>query len=579
MSRAGDLLDTEQAPPTAGGPADQITASTEAGSERGRTPSRVNQAVLFATALLVYGLLPTRNHNYADDSLSWAYQLTQSGDLINSHHLYLNPMRWFFQLLAGSGLAVDPVALLAFYSALWGALGLAVLYRLLFRAGLGTTALWATLLCAVSAGYWSYSIAGDVYIPAAASMTVGVYFVYSGLVTRSGKRTWWYAVGAILAFAVMLTHHQAHFVFVLGLVPAVLLMGKSTARRRLLFGVAVPTAVCTLAVAMYAVAYLSIPKDEQHGFIQFGAGYVESFEPRADQKQLGVGTLVNVAAGETRALVSTNVMFRSPEVAQAIQDRYPYRATYPFPYLFRDVPGPAAALVGVAAALGALLSAVLAVRGLWVGLRERGVVLLVAVPMLPQMLFFAWWEGISDEFSLWTLPLLAILVARGAAQMAHPMRWLRTTVTCVFASTLVGAVMLYWNPRNDIDLVNDGYVASLGPGELLVGFEDIQSDFRIKLEADRRGFDYLNFFNVADPQDLAQFDAALDTATAAGTKVHVSPRLTHPPKSAVAFKESVNPDFVVQRAGLLAKLNRMPDVDWRQPVVFSQRYFHGGGDV
>lgn len=488
-------------------------------------------------------------------------------------------MRWLYHLLTGVGVTVDPFSLLALYSAVWGALGLAILYRLLVRAGLAVPALWGTLLCAVSAGYWSYSIAGDVYIPAAALMTTGVYCVYCGLTARDARAARWYAVGATLAFAIMLTHHQAHVVFVLGMVPAVLLMRTATGHRRVLIGVAVPAAVCALAVAMYAVAYLAVPDEQQHGFIQFGAGYVESFEPRADQKQLGVGTLVNVAAGETRALVSTNVMFRSPELAQSIQDGYPQRATYPFPYLVRELPVPVAVLAGVAALVGVLLAALLALRGLWAGVKERGLVLLVVVPMLPQMLFFAWWEGISDEFSLWTLPLLAILAARGAAEMKHPLRWLRTTVTCVFVSTFVGSVLLYWDPGNDIDLVNDGYVASLGRNDVLVGFEDIQSDFRIMLEADRQGFEYLNFFNVTEPQDVRNFDTALDAAAGAGMTIRVSPRLTHPPKSALAFRQSVDPHFDGRRAALLAKLAKMPDVDWIPPAVFSERYFESPGDV
>lgn len=571
MSHTGNLLDVLSH--------DKLVQVRPADQALGRVPGLAAQAAVFCGPLLVYGLLPTQNHNYADDSLAWAYQLTQSGGLINSHHLYLNPMRWLYHLLAGAGLTVNPVSMLALYSAAWGAAGLAILYRLLVRAGLGRTALWGTLLCAVSAGYWSYSIAGDVYVPAAALMTIGVYCVYSGLTTLTTRSARWYAAGAVLAFAAMLAHHQAHVVFVLGMVPAVLLMRISTAKRRAVIGVGVPTAVCVLALTMYAVAYQSVSQEERHGFVQFGVGYVESFEPREDQKQLGAGTLVNIAAGETRALVSTNVMFRSPEVAQAVQDRYPQRATYPLPYLVRDVPAPVAVLAAVAAVLGVLLVVMLSVRGLWFGLKERGLVLLIAVAMVPQVLFFAWWEGVSDEFSLWTLPLLAILSAWGAARTKHPLQWLKAAVACVFLSTLVGSVLLYWNPRNDIDLVTDGYVNALGPGDLVVGFDDIQSDFRTMLDADRQGFEYLNFFNVRGPHDTARFEAALDSAAAAGLRIHVSPRLTHPPKSALVFKESVDPDFDSQRALILDKLEAMPSVEWVEPSAFSERYFEGSGGV
>ena len=77
-------------------------------SGRRVTPSVFSQAAIFVVALLVFALLPTQNFNYADDSLSWAYQLTQSGNLINSQHLYFNAMRWLYQLLHDAGLTIRP---------------------------------------------------------------------------------------------------------------------------------------------------------------------------------------------------------------------------------------------------------------------------------------------------------------------------------------------------------------------------------------------------------------------------------------------------------------------------------------
>ena len=119
---------------------------------------RLTRDILPALIFLVFALLPTQNFNYADDSLSWAYQLTQSGNLINSQHLYFNAMRWLYHLLHDAGLTISPARLLALYSAVWGAIGLAFLYRLLVRTGSGNLALWGTLFCAFTADYWSYSI-------------------------------------------------------------------------------------------------------------------------------------------------------------------------------------------------------------------------------------------------------------------------------------------------------------------------------------------------------------------------------------------------------------------------------------
>jgi hypothetical protein len=542
-------------------------------SGRRVTPSVFSQAAIFVVALLVFALLPTQNFNYADDSLSWAYQLTQSGNLINSQHLYFNAMRWLYQLLHDAGLTISPARLLALYSAVWGAIGLAILYRLLVRTGFGNLALWGTLFCAFTADYWSYSIVGDVYMPQIGLMIMGLYFVYFGLTSENARNAWRYAIGATIAFLLMLAHHQAFILFVLGLLPAAFLMQKAVVRKwRVLFGVGVPAAVSALAFLLWTVVYFSMPV-EKNGLIRFGMGYVASFQDRPDQKHLGLGTMVNLASGETRALVTPNVIFRSAEVAQAIQHRYPCRGVYPYPYLVRDIPIPVAGLIGICALLATLLALYLFARGLWAGLKERDLVLLVFIPMIPQVVFFAWWEAISDEFAIWTLPLLAIIVARGAAEMTHPLRWMRTTVACLLLSTLLGSILLYWNPRNDIDWMNDQYVKSFGKDDFLIGFEEIQSGHRIALEMESQGFQFFNVGNFRAADADVEAEAALDSAVKKGLRIHVSPKFTYPPKSALAFIATFNPKFTSQRAAVLAKLRAMPDVDWVKPAVFEEQYF------
>jgi hypothetical protein len=542
-------------------------------SGRRVTPSVFSQAAIFVVALLVFALLPTQNFNYADDSLSWAYQLTQSGNLINSQHLYFNAMRWLYQLLHDAGLTISPARLLALYSAVWGAIGLAILYRLLVRTGFGNLALWGTLFCAFTADYWSYSIVGDVYVPQIGLMIMGLYFVYFGLTSENARNAWRYAIGATIAFLLMLAHHQAFILFVLGLLPAAFLMQKAVVRKwRVLFGVGVPAAVSALAFLLWTVVYFSMPV-EKNGLIRFGMGYVASFQDRPDQKHLGLGTMVNLASGETRALVTPNIIFRSAEVAQAIQHRYPCRGVYPYPYLVRDIPIPVAGFIGICALLATLLALYLFARGLWAGLKERGLVLLIFIPMIPQVVFFAWWEAISDEFAIWTLPLLAIIVARGAAEMTHPLRWMRTTVACLLLSTLLGSILLYWNPRNDIDWMNDQYVKSFGKNDFLIGFEEIQSGHRIALETESRGFQFFNVGNFRAADADVEAEAALDSAVKKGLRIHVSPKFTYPPKSALAFIATFNPKFASQRAAVLAKLRAMPDVDWVKPAVFEEQYF------
>lgn len=532
---------------------------------------------VFAAAFLLYSLLPTRNFNYADDSLRWAYQLTQSGNLISSHHLSLNGMRWLYRTFHGVGMQISPVTLLAIYSAFWGAAGLAFLYLLLRRIGFEPLAMWGALICGFSAGYWSYAIVGDVYAPSIGLLVVGLYFFYSALDSHDTTSATLNGIGATAAFVLMLMHHQALFVFVLGLVPAAAFVRKASVPRRIGTGLGVTAAVSAISLSIYAVAYATLTKDQRNGFLRFCAGYVSSFDGRPDQRRFDFGSLINTAAGEARAVVSTNVIFKSSEVAEAVQGRYPARAVYPFPYLVHALPTWLAVIIGLIAS-GVLLAVLyLFFRGLRAGLRERDLILIIFVASIAQLAFFTWWEGISDEFSLWTLPIITLIAVRGAASTSRPRAWLSSVAICLFVTTLAGSVALYRNAENDVDLVNDAYATSLGPNDFLVGFEDIQSQHRISLEADELGFEYFDIRTRAphwSAADSERFSQALESAVRRGANIRVSPRFIYPPESQLAAVRFINPDFDSQRAFLLAKLRGMPRVDWLKPAVFLDGYFH-----
>jgi hypothetical protein len=537
---------------------------------------------IFAVAFLLYALLPTRNFNYADDSLRWAYELTQKrSGLINGHHLYLNPMRQFYQWLDDIGVHVSPVSLLAIYSAFWGALGLAFLHLLLQRAGFRGLALWACVACGLSAGYWSYSIVGDVYAPSIALLVIGLFFTYQAVCAPGERFPWRDTIAAVVAFALMLVHHQALFFFVIGLGVGLLILRFGSFRRRLQLAFMIPGLVGAVAVIVYGFAYqYAKASGLKIGFIRFCAGYVDAFDARPDQKRFGIGSLLQFAMGETRALVSTNVLFGEEHVALAVQSRYPTRAVYPYPYLVAGLPQWVAVAIGILAIMAVLVAMWLIARGVWAGMRERELVTLIVVAAVPQLLFFVWWEGISDEFCLWTLPLLIILAVRGAAATERSKQHLAVLSALIGISTLVGSTSLFWNAKNDIDYVNDGFATTLTSSDFLVGFEDIQSDSRIKLLAHRNGFDYVNIRLFAPrwtDADEAKLESAISGALAKGAKIHVSPRLTHPPKSAITFMRNLNKNFDQRRGAIIERLRRIPETEWPELKVFLDDYFYSDG--
>ena len=533
--------------------------------------------IILVGSFALFAIFPSRNYNYADDSLRWAYELTQHENLINSHHLFLNAIRWIFQMYLVVDPSVNPAALLSIYAALLGATGLAFLHLLMRNAGFGSMALLGTLFCAFSAGYWSYSIVGDVYAPSFALMIIAIFCMYMGLKSVANRRVYAFAVGAVIAFTLMLLHHQALFIFVPGMVPAAFFMRQVSRTARWVVGIGVPALVAVVTLGIYAGVYGSLPRRNK-GFLRFCAGYVDSFSGRPDQKQLGIGTIVNTLAGETRALISTNVLFRNSSVAEAIQHRYPSRAIYPFPYLVQGLPVWIALVLGVLAAVAVIALAFMVISGLRSGLKERDLILLIFVPVIPQILFFAWWEGISDEFLLWTIPIISIIAARGALDKVHGIRWASAVAGCLAISTFGGSIFLYLNPRNDVDFVNDQYVMSLSSGDLLIGFEDIQSRHRIMLEAQKKHFDYVDIRWMAErwsSGEDARLNAAVSSTLRRGARIYVSPRLTFPPISELAAVRFVNPAFDAEREAILAKLRTFPGVRWPKPAVFLKGYFLG----
>ena len=99
------------------------------------------------------------------------------------------------------------------------------------------------------------------------------------------------------------------------------------------------------------------------------------------------------------------------------------------------------------------------------------------------------------------------------------------------------------------------------------------SGHRIALETQSRGFQFFNVGNFRAADADVEAEAALDSAVKKGLRIHVSPKFTYPPKSALAFIATFNPKFASQRAAVLAKLRAMPDVDWVKPAVFEEQYF------
>jgi len=199
--------------------------------------------------------------------------------------------------------------------------------------------------------------------------------------------------------------------------------------------------------------------------------------------------------------------------------------------------------------------------------------------MIPQALFFIWWEGISDEFWIWSLPLVVMLTAKGASYGERwPVRLLIASTVGLFVSSLLGAALLFANPDNDIDAVNQRYLARVASADLLIGFNEIQSAARTHLAMEHQGFRYFNIFNRSfrwSNTDLAKLDHETAETLERGGKVFVDSYILHPPRSNLAFIRLSNKEFETQRLDIIAHLRKVDParIEWVQQAATVPGYF------
>jgi len=506
--------------------------------------SRLIGFIIFFSAIILYGLGPSRNYHYADDSMRWAFGIASAENyLINSHHLFLNVLR-----VIQSAVGVEPMHFLAFYSALLGALGLVWLYYLLCLTQCRRLALYGVLICAFSAGYWSYSIAGDVYVPAASLIIGGLYAVVKGITTDNFRSAWHYALLSIFLFILAIMHHQAFFFIVLGLFPAVLLMRRTSFRKILIFGIMTPLLVGLLTTCIYAVAYYTLPENDTLTFLDFTKGYVTDFLAYPDMKNIiGFKNIINGFAGGSRAFISYNFLFKSSQFAHYIQNKFPYRHVYTQVYLVKNTSFGVALISGICAGVVLVLGSILTCLGIFVAFRKRRTLFLVVLTVIPQAVFFLWWEPISDEFWIWLLPILALSITTGARLLKKKAKLvLSILISCLLIGTFSTSILVFLDASNDIDQVNKQYISMLTEKDLLIGFDEVVSNNRIKLDQQSQGFKYFNLFvkmSKGHRIDLQNLNKEIDLALNRGGKVFVDPYLINSPTSYFELIKINNPYF------------------------------------
>jgi hypothetical protein len=178
---------------------------------------------------------------------------------------------------------------------------------------------------------------------------------------------------------------------------------------------------------------------------------------------------------------------------------------------------------------------------------------------LAQALFFAWWEGVSDEFWIWSLPFLAAAATLGAQRFGKCSGvLLGAAAGLLLVSTSLGTIRHVRDEANDVDQVNKSYVAAVGPKDLVIGLDEIVQVNRMHLLRGRQGFAYVNLFGRAEKghaNDLDRLRDEVAAAVARGGLVYVDPYVVDPPPSYLALIQLNNSGFLAERERVLEIVN------------------------
>lgn len=266
-----------------------------------------------AIALLaLYSLTIPQNHTETEDAFDYAYRVRSgsTADLIFPHHLiYLPAARALYR----TGLFPDAFSMMVRMNVLLGVGAVLLTCRVARdRFGLGApAALVASAFLAFSYGFWRYSVAAEVYIPAIfvqALLCVAAFSVRD----NAGHAL----LCGILASLTIVTHGPLSAPLAVLAVPMYYVM------RRRFRTLGIYAAVATTVVFLAYYIGWRVDAAESAGlreFVAFIKGPPEDFRP------FSAATLVKASLGLGATLTASNLVFAAPPLAARLQSLMPHR--------------------------------------------------------------------------------------------------------------------------------------------------------------------------------------------------------------------------------------------------------------
>ena len=267
---------------------------------------------VFVACTLLYALTVPQNHTETEDAYWYAFDVRTKAptELLHPHHLLYLPVA---RLLYATGLFPDAFEMMLWIDVLLGAATVALAWKIMrTRLNLRAEAsLVGCALLALSYGFWRYSVAVEVYIPAMFAQAMLCLVVFRSTNTARSP-----ALAALAASVTLLVHAPLGAPLAIAAVPALFALEKRW--RDLLVYAAVSMAIL---VGAFAAAYQLHPHDASGStsFVEFVRG------PTSELRPFTVGALPKALVAFGNTFVSGNFLFAIRPVLAALERLMPYR--------------------------------------------------------------------------------------------------------------------------------------------------------------------------------------------------------------------------------------------------------------
>lgn len=458
-------------------------AATAARGDRSRTLLDLGVGAIVS---VVYLLTLSGNHSETEDSLAFAIRVRDEphSKFFEGAHLIFDWVGWaIYEAVRATGITRDPLRTLQVFDALVAAATVALLARILLRAGIRRPAvLVACGIVAFSYGFWRNGVDVEVYALSALTL-VAALGVALHAVERPSTRSF-ALLGLLNGLAVLA--HATNLLFGAVAIGALLLArGERPLRAvgRWLAAYAVTAAAVVVAVYATAAATLRLGSPRE-----FWSWLTVETQGPGGYGRISPGAVKNAVVGGGRALVGAHSALAVHRIAAFVHTHFPSKPLREEAYFLRGFSTALAlTLLALTVVVGLLL---LALAASWLSRRTRTglgegaprtLAVLCTIWLVAYGLFYTFWDPLNIElwYVFW-LPAAVLLALPLALRRRPPLRLAlgAALVLGLFVVNLLGSQLPQRSNADDYWRVRASWYRShLRPDDLLISNGYIWSSY------------------------------------------------------------------------------------------------------